>query len=235
MRERVSIRGAGMLVVYLTTATCARDTTPAAAPAPAASPVAAPAAARAVAADGPLVIFLGDSLTAGLGLPADHAFPALVAASLRERGRPVRFVNAGVSGDTTTGALERLDWLLDQRPYLLVVGLGANDAFRGQPVERIEANLRVIVRRAKDAKARVLVLGMRIPTNYGPEYAEAFAAVYPRIAHDEGATLMPFLLDGVGGHEDLNQPDGIHPNDAGERIVAANVLPYVERALSSSR
>ena len=182
---------------------------------------------------GPLVIFLGDSLTAGNGLPADSAFPSLVAEMSRERGRPLRVVNAGVSGDTTAGGLDRVMWLLEQKPDLLVVGLGVNDAFRGQPVDRIEANVRAIVTRAKSAGARVLLLGMRVPTNYGPDYTEAFAAIYPRIAKSEKVSLMPFLLDGVGGHPELNLDDGIHPNREGQRIVATNVLVYVERALKA--
>jgi acyl-CoA thioesterase-1 len=181
----------------------------------------------------PLVIFLGDSLTAGHGLPADQAFPALIAKALRDKGRPIRSVNAGVSGDTTAMALERTGWLLDQKPDVLVVGLGVNDAFRGQPIAHIEANLRAIVTRAKTAGARVVLLGMRVPTNYGPEYCDAFAAIYPRIAKSESVTLMPFLLDGVGGHPELNNEDGIHPNPEGQRIVAANVLPYVERAVGT--
>ena len=181
----------------------------------------------------PLVIFLGDSLTAGHGLSVDQAFPALVAKSLRERGRPIRVVNAGVSGDTTAGGLDRLGYLLEQKPEILVVGLGVNDAFRGQPVDRIEANLRAIAAKAKSAGARVLLLGMRVPTNYGPEYTEAFAAIYPRVATSEKVDLMPFLLDGVGGHPELNLDDGIHPNQEGQRLVATKVLVYVERALKA--
>lgn len=183
----------------------------------------------------PLVIFLGDSLTAGHGLPADEAFPALVAKSLREKGRPIRMVNAGVSGDTTSGGVDRVGWLLDQRPDVLVVGLGANDALRGQSVEKIESNLRTIVTRAKTSHARVLLLGMRVPTNYGPEYTEAFAAIYPRIATSEKVDLMPFLLVGVGGRSELNLEDGIHPNRVGQQVVAANVLGYVERAMGSRK
>lgn len=181
----------------------------------------------------PLVIFLGDSLTAGRGLPADAAFPALVAEMMREKGRPLSVVNAGVSGDTTSGGLDRLGWLLEQKPDVLVVGLGVNDAFRGQPVDRIEANLRAIVAKAKAAGARVVLLGMRVPTNYGPEYTEAFAAIYPRVAKKESVDLMPFLLDGVGGHAELNLEDGIHPNREGQRIVASHVLAYVERAVKA--
>ena len=183
----------------------------------------------------PLVIFLGDSLTAGLGLPADQAFPSLVADALRDKGRPIRVVNAGVSGDTTSGGLDRVGYLLEQKPDVLVVGLGVNDAFRGQPVDRIEANLRAIVTRAKSAGARVVLLGMRVPTNYGPDYTEAFAAIYARVATTERVELMPFLLEGVAGHPELNLDDGIHPNREGQRMVAARVLTYVERAVRAKR
>ena len=183
----------------------------------------------------PLVIFLGDSLTAGYGLPADEAYPALVAKSLRGRGRPARVVNAGVSGDTTTGGLDRVALLMEQKPSVLVVGLGANDALRGQPVDRIEANLRAIVKSGKAGGARVVLVGMRIPTNYGPDYTEAFAEIYARVAKSEGVDLMPFLLEGVAGHPELNQDDGIHPNRAGQRIVADNVVSYVERAMKAKR
>lgn len=221
------MRGVFMALVYLSTAACASDATP--------SPATTAPARAGAAATEPLVIFLGDSLTAGYGLPTELAFPALVGQDLRQRGRPIRVVNAGVSGDTTTGGLERLDWLLKQRPDVLVVGLGANDAFRGQPVSRIEANLTAIVRRAKAAGARVLLLGMRIPTNYGPEYADAFASAYVRVGKAEQVTVMPFLLEGVGGHADLNLDDGIHPNEAGERIVAGNLAPFLLRLLDEAR
>jgi acyl-CoA thioesterase-1 len=220
------MRGVVMGLMYLSATSCASEPQPV----PATPPPAAPSPAAE-----PLVVFLGDSLTAGYGLPAELAFPALVADELRDRRRPVRFVNAGVSGDTTTGALERLDWVLKQRPDVLVVALGVNDAFRGQPVGRVEANLRAIVRRAKSSGARVLILGMRLPTNYGPDYADAFGALYERVADDEEVDLMPFLLDGVGGHPELNLDDGIHPNEAGQRIVAANVLPFLLRVLGDPR
>jgi len=181
--------------------------------------------------EGSIVVFLGDSLTAGYGLPQDQAFPAVLERRLRASGIPVTAVNAGVSGDTTAGGLARLDWVLGQRPAVLVVGLGANDALRGQPLENVEANLRAIVERGKAAGARVLLLGMRIPTNYGPDYGEGFAAIYPRVAKSLGVELVPFLLDGVGGHAGLNQEDGLHPNARGTEIVADNVLPHLKRVL----
>lgn len=186
-------------------------------------------------ARGALVVFLGDSLTAGYGLAEDQAFPALVAKELRGDGLPVRVVNAGVSGDTTAGGLERLEWILKQKPDVLVVGLGGNDALRGQPLENIERNLRLIVAEARSSGARVLLLGQRIPPNYGPDYAEGFAAIYPRVAREAGATLMPFLLDGVGGRAALNQPDGIHPNARGHEILAQNVTPFVEQLVRENQ
>jgi acyl-CoA thioesterase-1 len=182
-------------------------------------------------AAGQLIVFLGDSLTAGLGLPADQAYPSLLARQLREDGLNVRVINAGVSGDTTAGGLRRLRWLLAQHPAAVVVGLGANDALRGQPVAEIEQNLRAIVTQARQGGVRVLLLGMQIPPNYGPDYTSAFAAVYPRIARDLHVPLVPFLLAGVGGISDLNQADGIHPTAAGQAKVAANVKPYLEDLL----
>lgn len=175
----------------------------------------------------PLVIFLGDSLTAGLGLAENQAYPALLDRKLDEAGNPVRVLNAGVSGDTTAGGLSRLDWLLSQKPDVVVVGLGANDGLRALPVEETEKNLREIVRRTKAAGARVLLLGMQIPPNYGPDYTKAFADMYPRIAEDLDVPLVPFLLEKVGGVRELNLEDGIHPNAQGQEIVAANVLPYL--------
>lgn len=192
-----------------------------------AAPPAAPAPPAAAADHRPLVIFLGDSLTAGLGLDETQAYPALVARELEERELPIRVLNAGVSGDTTAGGLARLDWLLQQKPDVLVVGLGANDALRGQPVEQIEKNLREIVRRARAAGARVLLLGMQIPPNYGGDYAGGYADLYPRIAREMDVPLVPFLLEGVGGVAELNLDDGIHPNAEGQEKVAANVVPHL--------
>ncbi len=182
----------------------------------------------------PVVIFLGDSLTAGLGLEGTEAFPALLADRLAAEGRPLRVINAGVSGDTTAGGLRRLDWLLRQKPAVLVVGLGANDALRGAEVTEIERNLREILRRAQAAGARVLLLGMQIPPNYGPDYTQRFSDLYRRIAKDMGVPLVPFLLAGVGGIPELNQADGIHPTAVGERRVADNVYPYLKDLLTQS-
>lgn len=185
-------------------------------------------AAEALAPQGPLVVFLGDSLTAGYGLTEEEAFPARLAAALREAGHPVRVVNAGVSGDTSAGGLRRLPWLLTQHPDVLVVALGANDGLRGLPVSLTEENLRGIVTQAKGAGARVLLLGLRLPPNLGADYLRAFEAVYPRVARETGVPLVPFFLEGVGGVAALNQEDGIHPTAEGQRRIAATLLPYLE-------
>lgn len=187
-----------------------------------------------VPADAPLVVFLGDSLTAGLGLPVDQAFPAIVARELGRRGRPIRAVNAGVSGDTTAGGLRRAEWVLSQRPGFVVLALGANDGLRGLPLEETEKNLRGIVALARQAGARVLLCGMLIPTSYGPRYQEGFGRLFPRLAKEEELPFVPFLLEGVAGKPELNLEDGIHPNPEGQRIVAANVLPGLEALLAAA-
>ena len=175
----------------------------------------------------PLVVFLGDSLTAGFGLGEEEAYPALASAALAAEGRPVRVVNAGVSGDTSAGGLARLDWVLRLAPDVVVVELGPNDGLRGLSLAATEANLREIVERSRAAGARVLLAGMLIPPNYGPDYAGRFAAIYPRLAAELDVPLVPFLLEGVGGEPDLNLADGIHPNAAGHRRLAENVLPHL--------
>jgi acyl-CoA thioesterase I len=207
------------------------------APAPDTRPAAVavrPAAARPapVPTGVPLVAFLGDSLTAGLGLNEDQAYPALLERELRKEGTPVRVINAGVSGDTTAGGLSRLGWLLNQHPDVVVVALGGNDGLRGLPIEEADKNLREIIRRAQASGARVLLLGLIMPPNYGPEYTSRFAAMYPRIAKDLNVPLVPFMLAGVGGIRSLNQADGMHPTAQGQEIVAKNVLPYLEKVLS---
>lgn len=176
----------------------------------------------------PRVVFLGDSLTAGYGLGEEEGFPARLGEALVSRGLAVYVVNAGVSGDTSAGGLARLDWLMQQRPRVVVIGLGANDGLRGLPLERTEANLREIVRTVRASGAEVLLLGMRIPPNYGADYAGAFAALYPRLARELDVPLVPFLLEGVAAQPELNQADGIHPTAEGQKLVAANVLPYLE-------
>jgi len=186
----------------------------------------------AVRADGgPRVVFLGDSLTAGYGLPEEQAYPAQVAALLRAKGIEVGVVNAGVSGDTTAGGLSRVSWVLSQDPAVLVVGLGANDGLRGLAPATIEKNLRGIVRQARQHGVEVVLLGMHVPPSLGPQYAERFAAIYPRLAEDEAVAFVPQFLQGVGGESGMNLGDGIHPNAEGHRLLARNLLPVLEQTL----
>jgi acyl-CoA thioesterase I len=205
------------------------------APAPVAPAPAAPVARGGQTQDqgAPLVVFLGDSLTAGYGLPEDQAYPALLDRRLDSKGTPIRILNAGVSGDTTAGGLSRLDWLLKQKPDVLVVALGGNDGLRGLDLAQSEKNLREIVRRGKESGARVLLLGMMMPPNYGRDYTERFRNMYPEIAEELDVPLLPFLLEGVGGIADLNQADGIHPTAKGQEIVADNVEPYLREIIET--
>ncbi|HEX8322432.1 MAG TPA: arylesterase [Tepidisphaeraceae bacterium] len=188
-----------------------------------------PAASPATAIKLPRVVFLGDSLTAGLGVDPDEAFPMLIAKQLKDAGVAAQVVNAGVSGDTTAGGLRRLDWVLRQAPDVLVVGLGGNDGLRGLSPEASADNLRAIIQRARQSGARVLLLGMMIPPNYGPEYTKAFREIYPKLAAEQNVPLVPFVLEGVGGDPRFNQRDGIHPTAEGHQIIAANVGQYVAR------
>jgi acyl-CoA thioesterase I len=176
-------------------------------------------------ASGPRVLFLGDSLAAGLHLPANEAFPAVLAELLEEEGHPIELINAGVSGDTTAGGLARLDWLLKQEPDLLVLELGANDGLRGVALESIEGNLRAIVTRVQAQGTPLLLLGMKLPPNYGQPYASDFEALFADIARDHDLPFVPFFLDGVAGVPRLNLPDGMHPTARGHRLIAELLLP----------
>ena len=180
------------------------------------------------AGEGPSVVFLGDSITAGYGLSAEQAYPALVATAL---GEAWRVVNAGVSGDTSAGGLRRTDWLLKGRPRVVVIALGGNDGLRGLPVAQLETNLRSIVTKVRAAKATPLLIGMRMPRNLGPAYVTAFEAVYPRLAKELDAPLLPFLLDGVAMEPSLNQPDLVHPNAKGQQVIAVKVTAWLKPLL----
>ena len=171
------------------------------------------------------IVVLGDSIAAGMGLAEEEAFPARVEASLRDLGHDVVVVNAGVSGDTSAGGLARLDWVLQKPAAVLVVELGGNDALRGQPLEHTEENLTQIVRLGQQSGAEVVVLGMDVPTNYGPDYTTAFAELYPRIAEDTGATLVPGFVRELGADPALLQPDGLHPTAEGQQRLADTLLP----------
>lgn len=177
------------------------------------------------AAEPPTVLFLGTSLTAGLGLSPEKAYPALVQATIDSARLPFRVINAGVSGETSAGALRRVDWLLRQPFDVLVLETGANDMLRGFDLDTTEANIRGIVERVRARRPGVTIVlaGMLAPPNLGPAYARRFGEIYPRVAKEEDLVLIPFLLQGVAGDPALNQGDGIHPNAAGAKIVAETV------------
>jgi acyl-CoA thioesterase-1 len=192
--------------------------------------MAAPSPAAPAAADSarPLtVLALGDSLFAGYGLPAGQSVPDLLERRLRQDGYAVRMVNAGISGDTTSGGLARLPWLLREPPDLAILELGANDGLMGMPPENMERNLSAMLDLLAEKKIPVLLAGMRALANFGPDYAERFDAVFPRLATKYGVALLPFLLEGVALKPELNQADGIHPNPAGAARVADNLYPLL--------
>jgi acyl-CoA thioesterase-1 len=189
---------------------------------------AAPADAR------PRIVVLGDSLTAGQGLAANQAYPALLQQRFDSAGLDYDIVNAGVSGDTSAGGLRRMDWALEGDVRVLIVGLGGNDGLRGLPVEELRRNLAGIIERAQARGVSVLLAGMEAPPNLGPEYTRAFRAVYADLARQYDVELLPFLLDGVAGVQSLNQSDGIHPNAEGARLVADQVWAAV-RPLAEER
>lgn len=218
-RWRIWLRsGVGLALMAGLAAGCGGDAAPTAAPA---SPVVAP---DPVESDVKVVV-LGDSIAAGLGLPVDQAFPAVVQSMLRADGLSVDVQNAGVSGDTSAAGASRLAWLLKQAPDLLVVELGGNDLLRGQPVEATEARLRDIVTRAQAAGVQVVLLGIRAPGSVGPEHQAAFDSVYSRVAQDTGAAFVPGFLDPLMGKPELLQADGLHPTPAGQRLLAERLVP----------
>jgi acyl-CoA thioesterase-1 len=204
---------------------------PAAAPAGAAAELATPPPARPAK---PEVIFLGDSLTAGLGLAEDLSFPSLIQQRIDEAGLGFSVVNAGVSGDTSAGGLRRLEWALQGQPRVLVVALGGNDGLRGLAPEELKKNLASIIERGQQAGLTVILAGMEAPPNNGPDYTARFRRVYPDLARTYKVPLIPFLLDGVAGDSALNQADGIHPNPEGARRVADTVWKVLEPALQAS-
>ena len=179
------------------------------------------------------IVFLGDSLSAGSGVQPQQAFPALVGDKVRERGLPFEVVNAGVGGDTTAGGLRRLDWLLQRKVDVLVLELGGNDGLRGLPVSNIKKNLQAMVDKAK-AKypdVKIVVAGMQMPPNVGASYGEEFRQAFFDVAKENDAMMIPFLLEGVGGSREYNQPDLIHPNPLGHEIVADVVWKTIEPLL----
>jgi acyl-CoA thioesterase-1 len=193
-------------------------------------------AQQAPAAEKKTIVFLGDSLSAGSGVKPQQAFPALVGDKIRERGLPFEVVNAGVGGDTTAGGLRRLDWLLQRKVDVLVLELGGNDGLRGLPVSNIKANLKAMIdkARAKYPEVKIVIAGMQMPPNVGAKYREEFQQVFYDVAKENNATMIPFLLEGVGGLREFNQPDLIHPNPEGHKIVADVVWKTLEPLLITS-
>ena len=179
----------------------------------------------------PRVVILGDSLTAGLGLASEDAYPARLQARVDAQGWPIDIVAMGVSGDTTAGGLRRLDWALEGDVRLLLVALGGNDALRGLPVAQMRENLARIIDRALDRGIHVLLAGMEAPPNFGAAYTSNFRDVFRALAASRDVSFVPFLLEGVAGVPDLNQADGIHPNEAGAARVAAHLWPALEPLL----
>jgi acyl-CoA thioesterase-1 len=186
----------------------------------------------------PKIVAFGDSLTAGLGLNASESYPSILQKMLDADGYQYEVVNAGVSGDTTAGGLRRIDWALEGDVRFLILGLGANDLLRGQPIKEMKNNLAQIIERAHERKVEVLLAGMYAPTNAGADYGREAQAAYQSLAREQKVTLIPFFLERVAGIESLNQPDGIHPNAEGTRIVAETVYkalrPLLEKRKQSS-
>lgn len=181
------------------------------------------------------ILALGTSLTQGLGVPPGLDLTAVLETRLKASGLDVKFINAGVSGDTSAGGLARLDWSLADRPQAAIVELGSNDALRGQAPAETEKNLASILTRLKGAHVAVLLTGMKAPRNLGPEYDAQFDAIYPRLAKRFDVLFYPFILDGVAADPKLNQADGIHPNPAGVKIIAERMLPYVKRLVLEAK
>ncbi len=179
------------------------------------------------------ILFFGNSLTAGYGLSPEEAFPALAEQMLKRKGKDVRIINAGLSGETSAGGLSRIDWVLRQPVDILVLELGANDGLRGLPLHQTRSNLQEIINkvRSRCPNVKVVLAGMMVPPNMGPEYSREFEQLFKDLAAKNKAVLIPFLLDGVAGYPNLNLPDGIHPNAEGHRIVAQTVIKYLEPLL----
>jgi acyl-CoA thioesterase-1 len=180
----------------------------------------------------PVIVAFGDSLTAGLGLPQNEAFPAQLEAALKARATEVTIVNAGVSGDTAAAGLARLDWALPDDSSAVIIELGGNDALQGIPPEGTKASLEKIIEKVKARGLPILLAGQEAPRNMGKDYVDQFRAIYPDLAARYGLILYPFFLEGVALHDSLMQGDGIHPNARGVAVIVENMLPKVEELLA---
>jgi acyl-CoA thioesterase I len=182
-----------------------------------------------------VLLFLGDSLTAGYGIDPSHAFPALIQAKIDAKRWNIKVINAGQSGDTSAGGLSRLDWLLKNRVDILVLELGANDGLRGLPVDMTRENLQAIIDRTRRRypQVKLVITGMKVPPNMGRDYGTRFEAIFPALAKRNQGALIPFILEGVAGVRKLNLPDGIHPTAEGHRVIAGNLWKILEPLISS--
>lgn len=180
-----------------------------------------------------VIAAFGDSLTAGYGLAPDQAFPVQLAKALKAEGYAVRVINAGVSGDTTAGGKARLDWVLGDKPQVVILELGANDALRGVDPAETESNLDAMLTRLKASGARVLLAGMLAPPNLGTEYGARFNDIYPRLAKKHDVPLYPFFLEGVAAKSALNLPDGLHPTGPGVAVIVRGILPALRPLLEA--
>jgi acyl-CoA thioesterase I len=193
------------------------------------------APARSIEPHVPQIVVLGDSITAGLGLAPDEAYPALLQRKVRDHGYPFDVVNAGVSGDTSADALRRVDWALNSDVQILILALGGNDGLRGLPPGQMKQNLQRIITRARQRGVSVLLAGMEAPPNYGERYTTEFRKVFRDLAADNHVPFVPFLLQGVAGVADLNQADGIHPTPRGAERVADLLWPRLEQMIQTGR
>jgi acyl-CoA thioesterase-1 len=177
------------------------------------------------------ILFLGDSLTEGYQLSKEEAFPALIEKELKKTRKDIKVINGGVSGATSASGLKRMDWYLKARPDIMVLALGANDGLRGLKVDQTEKNLASVIEKAQERGIKVILAGMKMPTNMGEPYRAHFEKIYPKLAKKYSLKLIPFILEGVGGNPKLNLPDGIHPNPKGHEIMAKTVLKVLELEL----
>ncbi len=181
------------------------------------------------------IVALGDSLTEGLGVEEELAYPAVLEEKLKAQGYRYRVINAGISGETSSGTLSRIKWLLTLKPDIVVLVIGANDGFRGIATDLLESNIRAIIKQLKDNHVTVVLGGMQIVQNLGRDYTTAFSEIYPRVARAEDIILIPFFLSDVAAEQELNQPDGIHPTAEGYRVIVNNMMPYVLEAIKIHR
>ena len=181
------------------------------------------------------IVALGDSLTEGLGVEEELAYPAVLEEKLKAQGYRYRVINAGISGETSSGTLSRIKWLLTLKPDIVILVVGANDGFRGIETDLIESNIRAIIKQLKENNVTVVLGGMQIVQNLGRDYTTTFSEIYPSVARSEEIILIPFFLSGVAAEPELNQPDGIHPTAEGYRVIVNNLMPYVLEAIKVHR